>query len=1074
MQKNQQTIRSLALMLALLIALSLGLAAPLSATEHRGVVMFNGLPVPGATVTASQGDKKLTAVTDDEGIYTFPNLSDGLWNIEVDMLCFEPIKREIAVAADSPGARWDLKLQSFDQIKAMAPAPAPETRPAATTTVAASASATNSPATPSIVAANGGSTALPASNSKASKPAKGKKGAAAAPTAAQTGFQRAQVNASSGSNGTAPAPDTSASAAEASSGQAPSDGLLINGSVNNGAASPFAQNPAFGNARRGGRSLYNGNLGAVLDSSVLDAETYSLTGQPTPKPPYTQLTGMASFGGPIRIPHVTFKYAPNFTVNYQYTHNHTANINSGLMPTLAERSGDLSALSNVVYDPLTGVPFPNNRIPLNRISPQATALLNYYPQPQFAGSIYNYQQAVVGVNAVNAMQVRVGKTLTPKWNVNGGFGFQHVSQQSPNLFNFLDQTHSLGQQVNGTASHRIGTRMFLNLSASFSRQGIDNTPYFANRTNVSGMAGIEGNYQSPNYWGPPSLGFTQGIYGLNDGGYSSNHNQTTAANATLNWSHSPHNFSFGGDIRRQHFNSLSQANPRGGFQFTGVATQGNINGAVIPGSGADIADFLLGIPDTAAIAFGNADKYFRGWYDDLFANDDWRVNPTLTVNFGIRWDYGSPITEKYNRLVNLDTAPGYTAEAPVVGTDPVGPITGLHYPNSLVKPDRHEFAPRIGIAWRPFPASSFVLRAGYTLNYNTSNYGSIARLMSQQAPLSRSLQVVNTPTDPLSLATAFLATPNIVENTYAIDPNFRIGYAQTWNVVIQRDLPFALQMTATYLGVKGTRAQQAFYPNTYPAGAIDPCPSCPSGFLVETSNGDSSRESGQIQLRRRLRSGFTASASYTYSKSIDDAGLGGGIGGLVAQNWLDLAAERGLSNFDQRHLLNLTWQYSTGMGVAGGTLLGGWRGAIVKDWTVTNAITIGSGLPLSPSCARCLLTGTTSTGPVRPEYTGADLYAALPGMYLNPGAYAVPLPGYWGNAGRNSIEGPGQFSFNASMARTFRLNDRFNADLRFDSTNTLNHVVFGAWNASYGSSQFGFPINPNGMRTLKATFRLRF
>ena len=553
------------------------------------------------------------------------------------------------------------------------------------------------------------------------------------------------------------------------------------------------------------------------------------------------------------------------------------------------------------------------------------------------------------------------------------------------------------------------------------------------------------------------------------------------ASASLSWSHSPHNFQFGADLRRQQLNSVSQSNPRGGFSFTGAATEGNSNGAVIPGSGSDVADFLLGVPDAATLAYGNADKYFRGWFNDLYVNDDWRVSPGLTVNFGVRWEYNSPLVEKYNRLVNLDIAPGYTAEQPVVATDPVGAVSGTHYPSSLVNPDRHGISPRIGIAWRPFPASSFVVRAGYGLNFNTSNYGSIARNMSQQAPLSTTLNVVNSAADPLTLANAFYAAPNISQDNFGIDPNFRIGYAQSWNVVLQRDLPGALQMTATYMGIKGTRAQQAFYPNTFAPGSSDPCASTtrpascpPSGFLIETSNGNSSREQGQLQVRRRLRNGITASAMYTFSKSIDDAGLGGGTGGLVAQNWLDLAAERGLSTFDQRHLLNLTAQYSSGVGIGGGTLLGGWRGAMMKDWTVTTAINVGSGLPLSPSCIRCFLTGSTNTGTVRPEYTGLDLYAAQPGMYLNSLAYITPLAGQWGNAGRDSITGPGQFSLNASMARTFRINDRFNTDLRFDSTNALNHIVFGAWNTQFGSSQFGFPVNPNNMRAVKVTLRLRF
>jgi trimeric autotransporter adhesin len=1043
---------------------------PLAATEHHGVVKFGGLPVPGVTVTASQADKKLTAVTDDQGVYTFPNLSDGLWNIEVEMQCFEPIKREIAVAADSPAPQWDLKLQSFDEIKASAPVPAPSApKPAEAGATTAAASTATAPATPSIVAANS-ALAAPAK-------AKGKKGAAAPPTAAQTGFQKAQVNASPGAATSAPAE----AAINDEASKSASDGLLINGSVNNGAASPFAQNPAFGNARRGGRSLYNGSVGVVLDSSVLDAESYSLTGQPTPKPPYTQLTGLVNFGGPIRIPRVHFKSAPFFTVNYQYLHNHQANIAPGLMPTEAEREGNFSALPSVIYDPSTGNPFPGNIIPQNRISPQASALLGYYPQAQFAGSVYDYQVPLVQVNASNSMQTRVNKTLTPRWQINGGFGFSHADVQNPNLFNFIDHTHSLGQQSNVNLSHRIGTRMFLNMGIQYSRQSIVLTPNFANRTNVSAIAGIAGNDQSPEFYGPPSLGFAQGLSGLSDSNYSATHNQTTAASTSLSWSHSPHNFQFGGDIRRQQFNSFSQSNPRGSFSFTGAATQGNSNGAVIPGSGSDIADFILGVPDAATLAYGNADKYLRGWFDDLYVNDDWRVSPGLTVNFGVRWEYNSPLVEKYDRLVNLDIAPGYTAEQPVVATNPVGPVTGTHYPSSLVNPDYHTVSPRIGLAWRPFPASSFVVRAGYGLNFNTSNYGSIARNMSQQAPLSTTLNAVNSAANPLTLANAFYAQPNISLDNFGIDPDFHIGYAQSWNLVLQRDLPAALQMTATYMGIKGTRAQQAFYPNTFAPGSTNPCASTskpascpPSGFLVETSNGNSSREQGQIQLRRRLRNGVTASAMYTYSKSIDDAGLGGGIGGLVAQNWLDLAAERGLSTFDQRHLLNLTAQYSTGVGVGGGTLLGGWRGTLMKDWTITTAVNIGSGLPLSPSCIRCFLSGSTNTGTVRPEYTGLDAYAAPAGMYLNPLAYTTPLLGQWGNAGRDSITGPGQFSLIGSMARTFRINDRYNADLRFDSTNTLNHIVFGAWNTQYGNSQFGFPINPNGMRTVRVTLRLRF
>src|SRR5262249_7435797 len=160
--------------------------------------------------------------------------------------------------------------------------------------------------------------------------------------------------------------------------------------------------------------------------------------------------------------------------------------------------------------------------------------------------------------------------------------------------------------------------------------------------------------------------------------------------------------------------------------------------------------------------------------------------------------------------------------------------------------------------------------------------------------------LANTPATPLTLANAFITTPGITPNTFAIDPHFQVGYAQNWQLSIQRDLPQSLMMTVTYQGIKGTRGAQQFLPNTYPAGAINPCLGCPSAYAFMTSNGNSTREAGSFQLRRRLHNGFTATLQYTYSKSIDDSSLGGQNQGgrLIAQNWLDLSAERGLSNFD--------------------------------------------------------------------------------------------------------------------------------------------------------------------------------
>jgi hypothetical protein len=595
-------------------------------------------------------------------------------------------------------------------------------------------------------------------------------------------------------------------------------------------------------------------------------------------------------------------------------------------------------------------------------------------------------------------------------------------------------------------------------------------------------------------WGPPSLTFASGIAGLSDAQSSFDRNQTSGLSDSMLWNHGAHNIMFGSDFRRQEFNYLSQQNPRGAFTFTGGATGG--------ATGSDFADFLLGIPDTSSIAFGNADKYFRQSVYDAFINDDWRISPELTLNAGVRWEYGAPITELYGRLVNLDVAPGFAAVGPVVANDPDGPLTGERYPSSLVRPDKRGFEPRVGIAWRPISGSSTVVRAGYGIYYDTSVYQTIAVQMAQQPPLSKSLSVQNSPADPLTLANGFIASPLITSNTFAIDPNFHAGYAQNWQISVQRDLPGSLQMTATYLGIKGTRGPQEFLPNTFPIGAGDPCPTCPTGFYYMTSNGNSTREAAQMQLRRRLHNGLTGILQYTFSKSIDDDAVLGGQGAsavgqnspsaassgtsvssgsgpasvtmpAIAQNWLDLGAERGRSTFDQRHLLSFQMQYTTGMGTGGGTLLSGWKGALFKEWTFATTITAGSGLPETPVYL-APVQGTGVTGTIRPDYTGAPLYAAPGGFFLNPAAYIAPLPGQWGNAGRDTITGPNQFTLNASLGRTFRVSDRLNLDLRIDSTNALNHVTYTAWDTTINSTQFGLPAAANAMRSLQTTLRLRF
>lgn len=983
-------------------------------SEYSGRVSFGALGVPGATVTATAtgpSRTKLATITDASGIFDFPDLADGEWSIRVEMQCFAPLEQVVTAGPAAARREWRLEL-------------------------------------------------LPVSEMHA--------GAMPSAAAQQAIFRKTEVHAAAPAAAAAVPVRTDASAASAETAaelnQRAADGFLINGSANNGATSLFSLADAFGNARKGPASLYNGNIGVIFDNSALDARAYSFTGQDTPKPAYNHVTTVLALGGPIRIPHL-LRNGPNLFVNYQWTRNRNADTQAGRMPTVAERNGDFSLSPVTLFNAATGASFEQNRIPESQIARQARALLNLYPLPNFNGNArYNYQIALIGVTHQDSLQSRVNKTISRKDQISGTLAYQNTRGDSENLFGFLDTTDSAGINTGINWRHNIGPRLSFSVGYQFSRMATRITPFFANRQNVSGLAGIAGNDQNPVNWGPPNLVFSSGIAGLSDAGQSFTRNQTSAWSVAAFWSRGRHNLYAGGDVRRQQFNLLSQQNARGTVTFTGGG-----------GSGYDFADFLLGIPDTSAIAFGNADKYLRAWADDSYITDDWRISPGFTLNAGLRWEYGSPITELYGRLVNLDLAPRFRDEAPVVARDPVGAITGRKLPDSLVYPDKHGFQPRVAVSWRPFAATSTVVRAGYGMYYNTSVYQAIATQMAQQAPLSKSFSVRNSAANPFTLADAFNATPGGTPATFAIDPDFRPGFVHNWQLSIQRDLPGALVMTASYLGSKGSRGVQVVLPNTYPDGALNPCPACPAGFAYMTSNGNSTREAGQIQLRRRLQSGFTGSVQYTFSKAIDDSALGGRNQGasVIAQDWLNLRAERALSNFDQRHLLNLQVQYTTGMGIAGGALASGRLASWLKEWTVTTQVNAGTGFPLTPVYL-VPVNGTGITGSIRPDYTGAPVDSAPAGLFLNPAAYTRPAPGRWGNAGRNSITGPGQFTLNASLGRTFRLRDRVSLDVRVDSTNALNHVSFLSWNTTITSAQFGLPVAAGAMRDLQTSVRARF
>ena len=1140
------------------------------------MVKSAGLPVPGVTVTMTQGEKKFTTTTDEQGAYAFPNLADGVWRLDIEMFGFEKITREIGIQPGAPSPEWSLQLlplRAFEQNRT------PPAQAAASSNGQA-AGATPSNGTPGGRFGNRGE--FPR-RSQAGEGNAQTAGGGARPSlrqslsqqgSAQGGFQQLNVNAAGegvaaldGENGANSGLD---GLTAADLNQNASSAFVVNGSVSSGLDAPqrndwfgfgpgglagigfgpggppgagvegangtpqalaFGAGPgagagpagggapggfggggfggpggrggfggggrggfagarpgnrpnfrgrdanAFGNGRRNRRAQYNGNLALILDNSALDAKPFSLTGQETPKAAYARFRSTGTFGGPLKIPHLIDGQKTFFTINYQLTRSRNGSVDTGLVPTAAERSGDFSGAIN----PLTGapvvLPFTNNLIPASQISPQAQALLNLYPLPNFTGSNrYNYQIPVTGIGNQSNVSTRITRTINSKNQVNGNFAFQKSDTTNPNLFDFVDSTSTTGYNTGVQWSYHFTTRLISNLNYRFSRSATQSTPFFANESEpevaaaraalTSPVTGIAGNDQAAQFWGPPTLNFASGYSGLADGNFTLNHNTTNQIGESMLWVRNKHNLTFGADFRRLDFNQLSQQNPRGSLTFTGSMT------------GFDFADFLLGYPTTSSIAYGNADKYFRESWVDTFVTDDWRINSKLSLNIGLRWDFQGPVTELYNRLVNLSVAPGFTSVAPVCGVAAAGCTAASQagYPNALVRPNYHEIQPRIGLAWRPFSKASTVIRAGYGIYYNTSVYQPLANQMAQQSPLSYSVTQANTTASPYTIANAFLM-PAITSTaqTFALDPNFQIGYLHYWQLSIQQNLTSSLVATLTYNGDVGLHQVQEFLPNSVPPGA--PASAYPAGYIYETSNGTSSYNALSTQVQRRFRGGFSFNGVYTFSKALDDSQATGGRGAAsttLAQNWLDLTAERSLSSFNRTHTLNLNTQFSTGQGVRGGGLLPGWKGALLKDWTLSATMQVGSGLPLTPVVLDRVATGTGITGTVRADLTGQPIYGAPAGFFLNPAAFAAPPAGQWGNAGRDIITGPDLFSLNGSAGRVFRIGERRSIDLRFDATNLLNHVNFSTWNTTVGSAQFGLPTTAGAMRSLQATLRLRF
>jgi len=858
-----------------------------------------------------------------------------------------------------------------------------------------------------------------------------------------------------------------------------------------------------GGGGRGGRgrgfnvNKPHGSIFFNYGGSILDAKPYSLNGQPENKADYNQNRFGATVGGPLNIPHIYHGGTKTFLFG-SYTGSRSKNPYDvfSTVPTLAERAGN----------------FGSFQVP--SINPAAAQILNFIPKPNLPGTTRNFNlvsaspthsdtafvrfnhsfgadQGLLGAFGPRVQQRQQQrqaqqqndnkqadkKKEKTKWSqsINGGFNYNNVRSTVLNPFPGLGGNQS-SHNYNFSFGHSAVKGLFLNsLRVNYNRTNSQTTNQFTNINNIEGALGITRVSQRPADFGLPTLNFAPEFSSLQDLTPQFRTNQTFSIGDSMSLTHGKHSWTWGGDFRRQFLDTRNAANARGTFIFTGAAT------------GQPFADFLEGFAQETTIQFGAEDYHFRSNSFDVYAQDNWRAGKNLTLNLGLRYEFVTPFAEVNGQLANLDVAPDFSTVAPVLPGQ-IGPITGKRFPDGLVHPDHNNFAPRVGIAWKP--RSKTVVRAGYGVNYNIGQYGQLATQLGFQPPFAvAQTNPAPTPTS-LTLQNGFPApvvSANHITNSYAVDPDYRLAYVQSWNLNIQQEATSSLVINLGYTGSKGTHLDMLRAPDELATGGprFAPCTpitpvatSCVSPFLFESSQGSSILHSASLRVRKRLRHGFSVGGNYTYSKSIDNASSIGGGAQVVAQNDLDIAAERGLSSFDQRHRFTADYIYQLPFGKEKKWLhKDGWAEKTFSAITFSGNVMVASGFPFSPRVfGNATDLGRGTTGSARPDLApGQSIQLSNPtiGEWFNTAAFVAPA-GVFGTAGRNIIIGPGTVSADMSISKTIQLKETQGLELRLSATNVFNIVRYTSIDSTFGSPTFGQVVGTGSMRKAQLTARYRF
>ena len=831
---------------------------------------------------------------------------------------------------------------------------------------------------------------------------------------------------------------------------------------------------------KSGTNQLHGSAFEFLRNDAMDARNY-FNRQPAVKTAFRNNQFGASFGGPL-IKDKTFFFGA-----YEGQRERVGSDFTFLVPTNTNTVGGQAVPNQVALAQQIAAANPPNGVSFTP-SQSVTNLLNLFPQPTgFNGETGTVPGSVADKNDVNSLIAKIDNQLTNTEQITGRYAFAQSSQVFP-LGGLGGGAASRLPQFAQTSPTRVQV-VSASLLSTLSATRINEVRFGYSRYRTS-FSTQDANFD-PNTLGfdfgtgqlsLPEIDFG-GVYdNLGATAYSIPRGRTSQSFQILDnftWVRGRHTVKFGGEYRRISVDSFNNNLARGQLEF-GSSTFGPDSGTVCPLSGSEaaycsdaavttLANLYLGSPYYSPANSGNTQRTTYNNGLSFFAQDDFRLAPTFTVNFGLRWEYFGPISEAHNLLSNL----GKDGNLAMVGTDGV---------NGAYARDLNNFGPRLGFAWSVRPTT--VVRGGYGVYYDyvpqdllIANFTTSAGLTQNSigpSPIylfqfnsdafngSVPGPVFTLSDPPCSFPCDIFVTPR----------NFTTPYAQNWNFNIEQELSKALALQIGYVGSKGTKlvrlldlnqADTLGNRNNYPQyGAVD--------SLSPVSA--STYHALQTTLRSRNWHGLTGFAGYTWSKSLDDASDGIDFNfATVAfpQNSYNLHAEHGPSNFDTRHRFTAAFTYDVP------TLSGpNW---IARGWQLNTIVSAQSGRPVPIVSAN---DSSAQNGDVYPTPSNFHQRPNLvPGInpinsnwrsapdatgYLNGAAFAQPdfaapdnLIGSFGNLGRNAIYGPRYVNVDFSLGKSFRIYEKAALLFRAEFFNILNHPNFALPNffVDPGSSQQG-------------------